>query len=68
MCSYVIRSYHISKIVFGTSVPFMGGYSSPFKILTTGEVPNWGPAPIIIQNIYQEKCIELSDRFLVKNK
>jgi tRNA(adenine34) deaminase len=68
MCSYVIRSYEIPKIVFGKSVPFIGGYSSPFKILTTGEVPKWGPLPIVIQNICLEKCIELSDLFLAKIK
>jgi tRNA(adenine34) deaminase len=55
MCSYVIRSYQIPRIVFGTSVPFVGGYSSPFKILTTEEVPKWGPAPIVIQNIMPGK-------------
>lgn len=63
MCSYVIRQHHISKIVYGTSVPYTGGATSEFKILSTHDVPKWGTSPEITAGICFEECIQLNEEY-----
>lgn len=63
MCSYLIRHHKISKIVFGVSVPFVGGQSSKFNILETETVPKWGNPPIIESGILQHECEMLNEKF-----
>lgn len=49
MCSYAIRYYRISKVVYQNSVPFFGGISSPHSVLTTRQVPlHWSSPPEIL--------------------
>jgi tRNA(adenine34) deaminase len=49
MCSYAIRFHRISKVVYLYKVDYLGGISSSFPILTTGEVPtHWAIPPKII--------------------
>lgn len=63
MCSYLIRHHKIAKIVFGVSVPFVGGQSSEFKILETENVPKWGSKPEIESGILQNECEILNEKF-----
>lgn len=63
MCSYLIRHHKIPHIVFGTSVDYIGGYTSKFKILNTIEVPKWGNKPKITEGICKSKCEELMKQF-----
>lgn len=50
MCSYAIRYYRISKVIYRNPVPALGGASSAFPLLTSAAVPkHWGPAPEVIQ-------------------
>jgi len=56
MCSYAIRACRIGSVVFGASVNTVGGFSSHFPVLSTYDVPNWGPPPEIIQGILREEC------------
>jgi len=63
MCSYVIRHHRIPKIVYGTSVPFIGGSSSKFNILATQDVPKWGENPTVISGICLDECIQLNEEF-----
>lgn len=63
MCSYLIRHHKIPRIVFGTSVEYIGGFTSIFGVLTTEEVPKWGVRPKITTGICQAACDSLSDRF-----
>lgn len=56
MCSYAIRACGISTVVFGAPVNTVGGFSSPFPILSISSVPNWGLSPEIIQGILREEC------------
>lgn len=50
MCSYSIRFHKIRQVVFLHSVPYLGGFTSAFPVLNTGEVPeSWGEAPVVIQ-------------------
>ncbi|WP_267402829.1 MULTISPECIES: nucleoside deaminase [unclassified Chryseobacterium] len=63
MCSYFIRHYQIKKIVFGTSVPLVGGQTSEFKILETETIPKWGKKPEIESGILQQECEMLNDQF-----
>jgi len=63
MCSYVLRHHHIPKIVYGTSVPFIGGSSSRFNILSTKDVPKWGDGPEIISGVCLDECIQLNEDF-----
>ncbi|PWN64235.1 nucleoside deaminase [Chryseobacterium viscerum] len=63
MCSYLIRHHQISKIVFGISVPLVGGQSSEFKILETETIPKWGNKPEIETGILQHECEALNKQF-----
>lgn len=63
MCSYLIRHHKISKLVFGVSVPFVGGQSSEFKILETENIPKWGKKPEIESGILQHECEVLNKQF-----
>ncbi|WP_158557079.1 nucleoside deaminase [Mucilaginibacter conchicola] len=67
MCSYVIRHHKISKIVYGTSVPLVGGATSKFNILSTQDVPKWGDKPTIISGVYRAECDLLSEEFRKAN-
>lgn len=66
MCSYVIRHHHISHILFGISVEYVGGATSAFKILTTEKVPKWGKSPKISMGIGREACELLNKKFELK--
>lgn len=49
MCSYAIRYYKISKVVYQNKVPYLGGVSSSMPLLISRDVPeSWGEAPEII--------------------
>lgn len=49
MCSYAIRYYKISKIVFQNTVPYLGGVSSSMPLLISEDVPDsWGEVPEIM--------------------
>jgi tRNA(adenine34) deaminase len=51
MCSYVIRYYKISKVVFQHFVPYLGGISSSLKMLSSKDVPStWGVSPKVIRH------------------
>lgn len=63
MCSYLIRHHKIAKLIFGVSVPFVGGQSSVFKILETETVPKWGHTPEIESGILQHECETLNEQF-----
>lgn len=64
MCSYMIRHHRISKIVYGSAVPFVGGSSSQFKLLETEDVPKWANKPEIISDICLDECNALTAQFL----
>ncbi|WP_217604446.1 nucleoside deaminase [Chitinophaga sp. GbtcB8] len=64
MCSYMIRHHRIPEIIFGTSVPYIGGLTSQFSVLATEAVPKWGNKPKVISGICLEECNALSDQFL----
>lgn len=50
MCAYAIRFYKIEKVVYLHKAKYLGSASSPFPLLTTGEVPpHWNDAPVIVQ-------------------
>lgn len=67
MCSYVMRHHQIPEIVYGTSVPFVGGATSQFNVLSTLEVPKWGNKPTIISGVYLEECNLLNEEFRKAN-
>jgi tRNA(adenine34) deaminase len=50
MCSYAIRYYQISKVVFQKLSAKLGGVSSVLPMLTTTETPaHWSKPPEIVQ-------------------
>ncbi len=63
MCSYVIRHYEIEKVVFGSSVDFIGGDTSEFKILRTEKNPKWGKKPSIISGVCENESNILSKEY-----
>jgi tRNA(adenine34) deaminase len=67
MCSYLIRHHKLPHIIYGTSVPFIGGATSQFKVLLNEDVPNWGKKPIITEGICEKECNELTRIFEIKN-
>ena len=48
LCSYAIRHYKISAVVFAKSSGESGGTRAPFNVLTTTELGLWGPPPTVI--------------------
>jgi tRNA(adenine34) deaminase len=60
MCSYAIRHYKIKTVIYGTKVNHVGGITSDLKVMLTTKVPNWKQPPIIIENILEEECKNLS--------
>lgn len=66
MCSYMIRHHRIPEILYGTSVPYIGGFTSQFNILSTEEVPKWGAGPKVISGVCLGECSALSDQFSKK--
>lgn len=63
MCSYVIRHHKIKQIIYGTEVAHIGGHTSHFNVLSTEEVPQWGPKPIIQVGVCKKECQRLSEEF-----
>lgn len=63
MCSYLIRHHKIAKLIFGISVPLVGGQSSEFNILETENIPKWGRKPEIESGILQHECELLNEEF-----
>lgn len=64
MCSYMIRHHKIPEIVYGTSVPYVGGFTSKYNVLATEDVPKWGNKPKVIGDICTEECNALNAQFL----
>lgn len=64
MCSYMIRHHKIAKIIYGTAVPHVGGFTSKYNVLATEEVPKWGNKPHLIADVCIEECNELNAQFL----
>lgn len=51
LCSYAIRHYGISQVVFMRRAGEVGGVHSEFRILTTNEITRWGKPPEIMEII-----------------
>lgn len=68
MCAYVIRHYKISCIVCGTTVPFIGGFSSTYPLLTATNIPLWIDPPLIIEGILAEECEQLTLAYQSRNQ
>lgn len=58
MCTYLIRQMKISEVIYGTQTP-AGGHSSPYPILTTGQISSWKTKPKVVAGILKEECEEL---------
>lgn len=48
LCSYAIRHYKISTVVFAKQSGESGGTRAPFNVLTTTALDLWGPPPNVI--------------------
>ena len=49
MCSYAIRFYSITKIVYLHPANYLGGISSLMPLLTSDQLPpHWGNAPLTV--------------------
>lgn len=62
MCSFMIREYKISKVVFSLYSPFMGGYSK-WNILQDQEISRFkdyfGKPPETVAGIFEDKAKEI---------
>lgn len=64
MCSYMIRHHKIAEIIYGTAVPYIGGFTSKYDVLATEDVPKWGNKPKITADICVEECDKLNAQFI----
>lgn len=48
LCAYVIRHVRLAGVVIGQRVPHVGGATSAFPLLTTPDIPVWGPPPVLL--------------------
>jgi tRNA(adenine34) deaminase len=59
MCSYVIRSARISRVVIGRAAPDVGGLSSEHHILVDPNIACWSPPPQVVTGLLEEECSAL---------
>jgi tRNA(adenine34) deaminase len=59
MCSFVIRSARISRVIIGRTTPHIGGYSSNYPILTALNIPGWSQSPVVVTGVLEEECSAL---------
>ncbi|MEN2489359.1 nucleoside deaminase [Flavobacterium sp. B11] len=64
MCSYMIRHHKIAAIIYGTSVPYVGGFTSKYNVLSAEDVPKWGQKPKVVGDVCVDECSELNAQFL----
>lgn len=62
MCSFVIRSAHLSRVVTGKAVAHIGGISSNHAILVDPGIPNWPQPPLVLTGVLEEECRALFTR------
>ncbi len=63
MCAYVIRHHQVGRVVVGTTVPAVGGFSSDYPLLTATDIPTWPAPPHIIEGVLREACQALSREY-----
>ena len=68
LCAYAIRHYRIETVVFGCRVPYIGGYSSKYNLLSEADHPAWGKPPIIIEGILAAECNALTIEYSKEKK
>jgi tRNA(adenine34) deaminase len=56
MCSFVIRTAQISRVVIGNPVPYIGGFNSPYPILIDSRIPNWSQPPTVVTGALEREC------------
>lgn len=59
MCSFVIRSARISRVVIGRTAPHIGGFTSNYPILVAPEIPGLSPPPLVLAGLLEEDCTAL---------
>lgn len=59
MCSFVMRSARLSKVVTGKAVASIGGITSNHPILTDPGIPIWSPPPEVVTGVLEEECSAL---------
>lgn len=61
MCSFIIRSARISRVVTGRAVPHVGGVSSNCPILLVPDIPTWSQPPVVTTGVLEDECKALFD-------
>ncbi|MGH9588958.1 MAG: nucleoside deaminase [Terracidiphilus sp.] len=56
MCSYVIRSTRISRVVIGRAAHHIGGSTSKYPILTAPDIPSWRQPPLVVSGMLENEC------------
>jgi tRNA(adenine34) deaminase len=56
MCSFVLRTARIARVVIGRAVPHIGGFSSDYPILVTPNIPGWSQPPLVVAGLLEEEC------------
>jgi len=56
MCSFIIRSAHVSRVVTGKSMPHIGGISSNHPILVDSGIPSWPRPPVVVSGVLEKEC------------
>jgi tRNA(adenine34) deaminase len=68
MCAYVIRHHRVSRVVVGTTVPAVGGFSSAYPLLTATDIAIWPDPPHIVEGVLREACQALSRAYAQKKQ
>ena len=59
MCSYAIRAATVSRVVYGSDTPVIGGVTSHHPILTDDRLSHWRPAPLVVAGVLVDDCMAL---------
>lgn len=62
MCSYLIRSSGISRIVYGIPTHETGGATSAFPFLLSNDFERWKAAPKVTAGVLEKECEALMKR------
>ena len=59
MCSFLIRSAHIARVIIGKAVPYIGGITSHYPILVDSGIPTWPAPPVVVSGVLEKECKDL---------
>ena len=62
LCSLAIRRTGIGRVVYGVPANQIGGATSPYRLLTDGELTGYSAPPEIVSGVLAQECLDVLQR------